>query len=97
MFYDIAGFFGITILLILIDSYILCEVQNTTRILLSIGIDYAILFLYIAARNIVTSHESSATPHAQSQKPRDHLGHQDLKWKEADGRFPGNGQQTATR
>jgi hypothetical protein len=94
---DIAGFFAVTILLILIDSYILCEKQDTPRILLSIGIDYAILFFYIAARNIVMTSESGATPSTQSQIPRDHLGHQDLKWKEADWRIPGNGQQTATR
>jgi multisubunit Na+/H+ antiporter MnhC subunit len=53
MFGDIAGFIIVTLFLVLIDSYILCEHQNTTRIIISIGIDYAILLVYIAARNVI--------------------------------------------
>jgi hypothetical protein len=97
MFSDITGFFAVTVLLILIDSYILCENQDTLRILLSIGIDYAILLFYIAARNNVMTSGSNATPQTQPQALRDQVGQQDLKWKEAKGSFPDHDRQTATR
>jgi hypothetical protein len=54
---DIAGFIGVTLLLIIIDSYILCEQQNAARIFFSIGVDYAILFAYLAARNFAMASE----------------------------------------
>jgi len=60
MFGDITGFIAVTLLLILIDSYILCEHQNTTRIIISIGIDYAILLVYIAARNVAMTSAPNA-------------------------------------
>jgi hypothetical protein len=65
---DIAGFIVVTLLLIIIDSYILCEQQNAARIFCSIGIDYAILFAYLAVRNFAMASEpdtSSAKTHPQ--------------------------------
>jgi hypothetical protein len=97
MFGDIAGFFAITVLLILIDSYILCEKQDTLRIFFSIGLDYAILFLYIAARNIVMTPGSNGKTPTSSQTPRDQPGQQDLKWKEVDGRVSNNYRQMGTQ
>lgn len=61
---DIVGFVAVTILLIAIDSYILCEQQNTLRIVFSIGIDYFILFVYMAIRNIALA--SGYTTHSYS-------------------------------
>lgn len=70
MFSDIAGFIGVTLLLILIDSYILCEQQNAARIFLSIGVDYAILFAYIAARNVVMMSKPDPRATARQQTPQ---------------------------
>jgi len=94
---DIAGFLIVTLLLIVIDSYILCEHQNTSRILLSIGIDYAILFLYISARNVAMSSESSAAPQAQSRTYPVQERQRDLKWEGADSRAPTDGRPMATQ
>lgn len=67
MFSDIAGFIGVTLLLILIDSYILCEQQNASRIFISIGIDYAILFAYLGVRNAAMTSENSTSARPQPQ------------------------------
>jgi hypothetical protein len=68
MFGDIAGFIIVTLVLIMIDSYILCEQQNATRIFFSIGIDYAILFGYMAIRNAVMTSkpDTSVKTHPQT-------------------------------
>ena len=79
MFGDIAGIVVVTLLLILIDSYILCEHQNTTRIVISIGIDYAILFAYMAARNVIMTDELCAPPASQPGIPRSREKYQDFK------------------
>ncbi|GAB7335829.1 hypothetical protein MBLNU13_g08103t1 [Cladosporium sp. NU13] len=79
MFSDIAGFVGVTLLLILIDSYILCEQQNASRIFLSIGIDYAILFVYIAARNVVTTSNPDPRATTQQQIPQCQVKQQGYK------------------
>ena len=70
MFGDIAGFIGVTLVLILIDSYILCEQQNAARIFCSIGIDYAILFAYLAARNAAMASDTAGPATTQHQAPR---------------------------
>lgn len=59
---DIVGFIAVTILLISIDSYILCKQQNAIRIMFSIGIDYFILFVYMAIRNIAMADRHAARP-----------------------------------
>lgn len=94
---DIAGFIIVTLLLIMIDSYILCEHQNTSRILLSIGIDYAILFLYISARNIAMSSEPSTVPQSQSRTYPVQARQQDLKWEGVDTRSPTDGRSMTTQ
>lgn len=79
MFGDIVGFIIVTLLLILIDSFILCEHQNTTRILFSIGIDYIILFVYIAARNVAIASEPSAASQPQYGTHKGRAMQQDCK------------------
>lgn len=79
MFGDIAGFIIVTLLLIIIDSYILCEQQNAARIFFSIGIDYTILFAYIAARNAVMTSEPDASARAQPQTSQYQAKQQDYK------------------
>ena len=79
MFSDIAGFIGVTLLLILIDSYILCEQQNAARIFLSIGVDYAILFAYIAARNVAMTSKPDPRAAAQQQIPQCQVKQQGYK------------------
>jgi hypothetical protein len=79
MFGDIASFIIVTLLLILIDSYILCEHQNTTRIVVSIGIDYAILFMYIAARNVAMTSESNTPSGTQLGASHTRAKQQDCK------------------
>ena len=79
MFSDIAGFIGVTVLLILIDSYILCEQQNASRIFISIGIDYAILFAYLAARNVAMTSEPNTSATTQPQNSQYQAKQQDCK------------------
>jgi len=79
MFGDIAGFIMVTLLLIMIDSYILCEQQNAARIFLSIGIDYAILFAYMAVRNAVMASESGTSIRTQPQTNQCQEKQQDCK------------------
>ena len=79
MFGDIAGFIGVTLVLILIDSYILCEQQNAARIFCSIGIDYAILFAYLAARNAAMASDPAGPATTQYQAPRCQEKQQDYK------------------
>ena len=79
MFGDIAGFVLVTILLIMIDSYILCEHQNTARIIFSIGIDYAILVVYIAARNVAMISEPSVPSRTQPEFLQTRTKQQDCK------------------
>ena len=79
MFGDVAGFILITLFLVLIDSYILCEQQNAARIICSIGIDYAILFAYMAARNAVMTSESGTPAGAQPQTSQYQAMQQDYK------------------
>jgi hypothetical protein len=79
MFGDIAGFIIVTLLLIMIDSYILCEQQNATRIFFSIGIDYAILFGYMAVRNAVMTSEPGTSARTQPQTYQCQEKQQDCK------------------
>jgi hypothetical protein len=77
---DIAGFIGVTLLLIIIDSYILCEQQNAARIFCSIGIDYAILFAYLAVRNVaMASSPDTSSARTQPQVSQCQVKHQDYK------------------
>lgn len=76
---DIAGFIGVTLLLIIIDSYILCEQQNAARIFCSIGIDYAILFTYIAVRNVAMANEPGTSARTQPQMSQCQAKQQDYK------------------
>lgn len=80
---DIAGFIVVTLLLIVIDSYILCEHQNTLRIILSISIDYAILSLYIAARNFVMPSGADEVRQTQFRATQNGYAQHDHKWAEA--------------
>lgn len=66
---DIVGFVAVTLLLISIDSYILCEQQNALRIVFSIGIDYFILFIYLAIRNIAMAGGHTTHSYSNHQKP----------------------------
>lgn len=79
MFSDIAGFIGVTVLLILIDSYILCEQQNASRIFISIGIDYAILFAYLGVRNAAMTSEPNTSARSQPQMSQFQAKQQDCK------------------
>lgn len=75
---DIVGFVAVTLLLISIDSYILCEQQNTLRIVFTIGIDYFILFVYMAIRNIAMADKPATHAYSGYQEktyataPRDY-------------------------